>query len=98
VKHRSIGIVPSIEPDCLVGGTNENKKMAGMIPAIIAKVSSHNNQGETVPRERPPGTRHEQPLPRYDACVSSQVLAGVEQLFPHCPVATLRPVTRGAAE
>jgi hypothetical protein len=79
VKHRSIGIAPSIGPDCVVGGTNENKKMAGTVPAIIIKVSRHHTQGETVPLARPPGTRQEQPFPRNDARVSSHVLAGVVQ-------------------
>lgn len=56
-----------------------------------------NNQGETVPLARPPDTRHEQPFPTNEARVSSQVLTEVVQKLPHCPVATLRPVTRGAA-
>jgi hypothetical protein len=40
-------------------------KTAGLIPAVMvpkARIEA-SNQGETVPRERPPATRHEQPFP-----------------------------------
>ena len=70
--------------------------MAGTSPAIIVQISRQHNQGETVPLARPPGTLQEQPFPRNDARVSSHVFTDVVQKLPHCPVATLRPVTRGA--
>src|SRR4029077_5853761 len=62
----------------------------------FAKPPIRNDQGETVPRERPPGIRHEQPLPTQDAWFSSHVFKRAEQEFPIWPVATLRPVIKGA--
>jgi hypothetical protein len=73
--------------------------MAGFWPGYESRTNTlpwRANYGDTVPRECPPVTLHEQPLPIWDAWCNSQALTGVEHIFPIWPVATLRPVTKGA--
>jgi len=53
--------------------------MAGFRPAIAPTDRTATHQGVTEPRARPPATRHEHPLPTYEASRSSQLLIDVVQ-------------------
>ena len=72
------------------------KAWPGLSPATLEFTPEIQDYGATVPRERPPETLQLHPLPTKDSRYNSQDFTGVEHILPIWPVATLRPVTKGA--
>jgi predicted DNA-binding WGR domain protein len=46
---------------------NPTEAQEALAVMLLKARSTRNDQGVTEPRARPPGTRHEQPPPTYDA-------------------------------